>query len=307
MSVLHPIIEVELPSGNVISVVRRRFGGGTGPRVAVVAGIRGDAPEGIRVAFSVANFLASVEEALTGTVDVYPCVNPLAAHEGKRLWPFFQVDLNRLFPGRAEGHPPARVAHALCADVGGADQVVELRGARPAFGEASQAHVRERDAQAAELARTTNVALVWRRRPGPVATTTFAHQFPGTIVLEGGTGNRLSGEVGRDLTWGVLNLLSTVGVLPEDRLPFPWASLARPICVDDDDVIRVRSDRGGLFLPDAAIWKEVAKGDRLGTVIDPVSGAELEEVTSPANGRLLAVRERPVVFPGTMVARVVRL
>ena len=78
-------------------------------------------------------------------------------HRSSRLWPFFDVDLNRLFPGRAGGHPPDRVAHALCQDVRGADQVVELRGARAAFREAPQALVRHRDLDAAKLAAHANV------------------------------------------------------------------------------------------------------------------------------------------------------
>lgn len=306
MSSLNAIIEVELPSGDVLPVVRRRFqGGGSGPRVALVAGIRGDAPEGIRVAHQIAVFLEAHPEALQGTVDVYPCANPLAAHRGARLWPFFDLDLNRLFPGRDDGHPPHRVAHALVSDIQGADQVVELRGARAEFSEAPQAHVRLKNAAAAERAMACNVAAVWCRKPGPAAARTFAHQFPGTIVLEGGTGNRLTPGVGRDLADGVLNLLATMGVVDETALPFHWAGLQRPRRVTDDQVLRVRSNRGGLFLPAGTVWAEVAEGASLGTVVDPVTSQILEEVTSPAPGRLLAIRELPVVFPGSMVARVV--
>lgn len=310
MSLLSQVISVELPSGGEISIVRRRFSAGdpgvpSGRRVALVAGIRGDAPEGIRVAHQVAAFLGQVEPSLRGTVDIYPCANPLAAHRGSRLWPFFDVDLNRLFPGRSEGHPPDRVAEALVADIAGADQVIELRGARPAFREATQAHVRERDTHAAELAMSANVAVVWLRRPGPAAPTTFAHQFPGTVVLEGGTGNRLTHGVGRDLTDGVISMLAALGIISDDVLPFHWAGLSRPVRVSDDAVLRIRADRGGLFLPEGNVWTEVKEGGALGAVIDPATGEVLEQVTSPAAGRLLAVREHPVVFPGSMVARLV--
>ncbi len=278
---------------------------GSTRRVAIVAGIRGDAPEGIRVAHQVASFLEQREADLQGVVDIYPCMNPLGAHRGTRLWPFFDVDLNRLFPGRAEGHPPDRVAHALCQSVAGSDQIIEVRGARPAFREAPQAHVRARDTASADLAMNANVAVVWARTPGPAAPSTFAHQFPGTIVLEGGAGNRLSYGVGRDLTDGVLNMLATMGILAESALPFHWAGLQRPLRVTDDRVLRIRATRGGLFMPEGAPWLEVSEGDLLGTVIDPASGEVLERLSSPAGGRLLALREQPAVFPGSMVARLV--
>lgn len=273
--------------------------------MAIVAGIRGDAPEGIRVAHEVAGFLEIHEEKFRGIVDVYPCVNPLAAHRGSRVWPFFDVDLNRLFPGKEHGHPPDRVAHALTADVQGADQVIELRGARPAFREATQAIVRAEDAAAAELAMNANVAVVWRRTPGPAAPVTFAHQFPGTVVLEGGTGNRLTAGIGQDLADGVLHMLSILGVLAESDLPFHWAGMQRPLQVTDDQVVRVRTNSGGLFLPSGVPGAEVELGAMLGEVVDPASGATLEQVVAPATGQMLAVREHPVVFPGSMVARVV--
>ncbi len=307
MPQIRRIINVELPSGGEVDIVRRRYGGGEGPRVVIVAGIRGDTPEGIRVAHEVGTFLATVEPELRGTVDVYPCANPLAAHRGTRLWPFFDVDLNRSFPGREDGHPPDRVAWALSREVVGADRVIELRGAHPAFREVAQAHVRHRDTASAELAQSGNVAVVWARLPGPAVNSTFAHQHPGTIVLEGGTGNRVTPGVGRDLREGVLNMLAAVGVLDEEALPFHWAALQRPVLVTDDEVVRVRAARSGLFLPEGNPWQEVAAGDVLGTVVDPSSGEVCEVIGSPVAGRLLAVREQPVVFPGSMVARVVML
>lgn len=303
------VIQVELPSGDELAIIRRRFGrGGPGvPRVAIVAGIRGDAPEGIRVAHQVARSLEAIEDRLTGVVDVYPCANPLGAHQGTRVWPFFDVDLNRRFPGKESGHQPDRVAHALYSDIRGAVQVIELRGAREAFSEVIHAQVRERDTAAAEFAMGANVALVWARKPGPAATQTFAHQFPGTIVLEGGTGNRLNAEVGKDLEEGVIHLLSQVGVLAEKDLPFHWAAMSRPVVVNDAQVFRVRAERSGLFLPEFTVWSEVEKGATLGHVIDPEDGAVMETILSPTTGRVMAVREHPVVYAGTMVARVVTL
>ena len=104
---------IELPSGGSATINRWRFGRVGGAHLVIVAGIRGDAPEGVRVAFRLISTLKKLESHLLGSVDVYPCVNPLAAEQGQRLWPFFGVDLNRLFPGKANGHPPYRVAHRL--------------------------------------------------------------------------------------------------------------------------------------------------------------------------------------------------
>ena len=302
LDVLHSI---GMPSGDSVDIVRRTFSAGEGPRVAVVAGIRGDTPEGVRVAHTVAEVLGRHHDVLSGRVDVYPCVNPLAAHRGIRHWPFFDQDLNRRFPGRPDGHAPDVVAWRLVQDLEGADQIIELRGAHPAFSETPQAHVRSTAESAAEVARHANVNLVWLRDPGLAAPSTFAAQFESTLTLEGGSGNRLTPGVGQALAEGVLNVLNVLNVLPDDALPFHWAAVTRPRLVGDDQVHRVRAGRAGLFMPGKAPWDEVDEGEPLGEVLDPATGERLEVVLCPRKARIAAMRDQPVVFPGTMVARIV--
>jgi len=304
---LDVVSTVGLPTGDTVEIIRRRFSGGAGMRVAVVAGVRGDTPEGVRVAHLVGHALEAVHESLSGTVDIYPCVNPLAAHRGSRHWPFFDQDLNRRFPGRGQGHAPDRVAWELVRDLTGADLVIEVRGAHPAFSETAQAHVRFGDDEAAQRALKTNVNIVWNRKPGPAAPSTLVYQFPGAIVLEGGRGNRLTEGVGVALRDGILNLLNHLKVVPDKGLPFHWAAVTRPEIVTDAQVFRVRSDEGGLFLPDLTPWDPVEPGTRIGQIIDPIDGRIRQELVAKVAGRLVAVREQPVVFPGNMVARLVEV
>jgi uncharacterized protein len=305
-SIISVICSTGMPTGERIDIVRRRFGGGEGPRFALVAGVRGDTPEGIRVAHKVCAHLQEHHTSLTGTVDVYPCVNPLAAHRGIRRWPFFDQDLNRRFPGRASAHAPDQVAHRLVEDLQGVDQLVEVRGAHAAFTEALQAHVRKGDKNSLKIARNANVEVVWERTPGPNSSSTLVYQFRDSIVLEGGTGNRLTAGIATDLSNGVLNILNVLGILPDACLPFHWAGVARPTVVGDESVFRLRSEVGGLFLPSVKPWEFVEEEHCIGVVVDPISGRHLQAITAPANGRVLALREQPIVLPGTMVARVVR-
>ncbi len=304
---LDVLYEAELPTGETVPICRRRFvgAGGEGPHVAVVAGVRGDTPEGTRVALAVASALRARLPRMKGRVDVYPCVNPLAAHLGARAWPGFDVDLGHRFPGKLGGHAPDIVAHRILDAVRGCDQVVELRGAHPAFREEPQAHVRADHALAVERAMVTNVRVVWRRAAPQPDAGTLLSVLPGLICLEGGIGNRLTKGVGIELCDGVLNLLCVMGVLPEDDLPFHWAAIQRPTLADDARVVRVRAERAGLFLPAMSAWAEVKTGEILGEIVDPITGETYEAVAAPQGGRILALREQPVVYPGTLVARVV--
>ncbi len=267
----------------------------------LVAGIRGDTPEGTRILHTVARHLEPVEARLRGTVDLYPCLNPMAAHHGSRTWPGFDLDLDRRFPGRADGHAPDRVAHAFLADVAGAAQVVDLRGAHPAFRQVPQARVQTGQAEALERALVCNARVVWQRDESTVGS--LADALPGLVTLEGGVGNRLTEGVGMELSDGVMNLLAVMGVLPEEDLPFHWAAIQRPLVVSDDRVLAVRAGRGGLFLPATTVWAEVEEGQTTGEVVDPVTGEVRENVVAPRAGRVLALREQPVVYPGNLLVR----
>ena len=301
MATQSTIFEVEMPTGGSASIVRHRFGS-EHPRVAIVAGIRGDTPEGMRIALSLIQFLQIHEASLRGCVDVYPCVNPLASEQGSRLWPFFDVDLNRLFPGKENGHPPDRVAAALIEDIQACDYVIELRGARPFFQEITQALVRSD--QAAQLALHLNVKVIWQRSPGPAAAKTLAYQFPHTIVLEGGVGNQLTDTVGRELTDGLLNFLAQVGIFPEADLPFSWVSMERPTLVTGSSIERVRVSRAGFFVPVTSLGAKIQAGSPIGSVLDIATGDIRETLFASATGTVMALRVQPIVSLGTMVARI---
>jgi predicted deacylase len=286
-------------------VVRRRFGSGDGPTVALVAGVRGDTPEGTRILHEVGKHLFRAAERLTGTVHVYPCVNPLAADQGVRHWPGLDVDLARRFPGRPDGHAPDRLADTLLTELRAADVVVELRAAHPAFRQVPQARVRADAGRAVELAAAANVRCL-KKQSSPPAAGSLEEALPGLVMLEGGSGNRLTDEVGLELTDGVLNVLTIVGVFPEADLPFHWAAIQRPLPCEDADIVDARAARGGLFLPAVSPWSEVEAGAPLGEIIDPMTGETRETILAPASGRVLAHRAEPVVYPGNLVARLVR-
>ncbi len=298
------ICRIELPTLDEVEIVRRRFRGAAGPHVALVAGIRGDTPEGVRVLYEITRILRQASE-LVGTVDIFPCANPLAAHAGMQRWPFFDVDLGGRFPGRKDGHPPDRVAHALTQRIQAADVVLELRGAKRAFRELAQAQVPLGQERARELASHANVELVWERSPGPGAAVSFPQQFESVIVLKGGAGNRLTENVGGDLCAGVMNLLTWLGMTDEQLVPVHWAAIQRATHVQDAQVHELRTSCGGMFLPKLPLGAEVQPGDELGLVADPLEARELESLRASRAGRVVAIREQPQVFPGSLVARLV--
>ena len=76
-----------------------------------------------------------------------------------------------------------------------------------------------------------------------------------------------------------------------------------PLLVSDDDVARTRVNTAGLFLPSTRLNSTVEEGDLLGMVLDPRTSAVVEKIAASRTGRIIALRNQPVVSPGDMVVR----
>src|SRR5207237_628643 len=89
------------------------------PRVVLVAGVHGDEMEGILALHELCRTLPLTE--LVGTLVAIPIANPTAFAGLQRRVPIDGADLNRTFPGQAEGSFSDRLAAALFGWVQGAD------------------------------------------------------------------------------------------------------------------------------------------------------------------------------------------
>lgn len=82
---------------------------GTGPRVLLTAGNHGDEYEGQVVLTKLVRAIAT--ETVNGQIIILPMLNFPAAQAGMRTSPIDDGNLNRTFPGDADGRPTAMIAH----------------------------------------------------------------------------------------------------------------------------------------------------------------------------------------------------
>ncbi|MFI3295681.1 MAG: succinylglutamate desuccinylase, partial [Rikenellaceae bacterium] len=61
------------------------------------------------------------------------------------------------------------------------------------------------------------------------------------------------------------------------------------------------------FLTEHRTSTIVEQGEEIGVIVDPLLGDVLESVTSPIYGYLFTLRAYPVVYEGSLVARIHRL
>ena len=60
----------------------------------------------------------------------------------------------------------------------------------------------------------------------------------------------------------------------------------------------------GIYIPAAEHAAHVEQGQERGAVVDPLTGEIRETLKSPASGLLFTQREYPVVYEGSLIARI---
>ena len=118
------------------------------------------------------------------------------------------------------------------------------------------------------------------------------------LVVEMGVGMRLTKSYGEQLVDGILNLMHTQGM---------WAGETKPPrkpIVSKDEVAFINADKAGIFIPSVEHNGIVKKGQELAVIADPLTGEVRQTLMAPADGLLFTLREYPVVYPGSLLARI---
>jgi uncharacterized protein len=310
-SSIETFFTIDLPYCERMEIRRTRYSGGAGPRAAIVSGVHGDELEGLYVCHLLAAWLDELLEsnpgALLGTVELYPALNTLGLDTLTRGVPVFDTDLNRAFPGSPEGPLPARLADAIMTQLSGACLVVDIHASNIYLREIPQVRInQEFEGMLVPIARRMNLDMIWLHGASTVLETTLAHSLNGSgtpcLVAEMGVGMRITPEYCEQLVHGILSAWQDLGVLAPDLALPPTTHT--PLIADDSNVHYLNAQTSGMFVAAASHWTDVRRGELLGSIVSPFGGSILSEVRSPVDGILFTLREYPLVYEGSLMARV---
>ena len=300
------VFSAALPIGERLVVKKNRIEGrgGPGPRIAVVTGIHGDGLEGQYVAFELAQRLQERIGELRGIVDIYPALNPLGMSAAQHGIPLFDIDLNHTFPGNKQGNMNEALAAAIVADIKGANACIDIHTPDAFLKQSSQVVIEEEfEKRLLPLAKLLNTQLMRVHAATAAERTTLAHTLntlkTRTLVVEMGESLRITEGYGSWLTEGILRLIEELGGWTSTSIWLPTPSL-----IHDQDIVPVMSDVPGIFLPKVDHGAQLTKGQIIGIVFDSLSASVRAEIKASSDGRLIALRAQPLVYPGTLLARI---
>ena len=250
--------------------------GAGSPGVLITAGIHGD--EGPWGGWAIKMLLERLDLSdIRGFIRVAPMTNPLAMQADTRNAPVDQLDLNRAFPGDANGSYTERLAHILAgAALENIDYVIDLHGGGSWC---VNAFVFEMEG-GRELSLCFPAPFIIKAPARDVSLTGYARSLGKTVAaVEMGGRSEYEGQWAERIADGLLRALRQVGIVEAELAP---GSVTPPRAVSDSIVLRPK--RGGIFVPSVSaerIGTLVEKDRLLGQMLHPATYAVLEEFRAP--------------------------
>lgn len=275
-----------------------------GPAVAITAAIHGGEYPGPLGALRLAREIDPA--ALRGALLILPLVNQSSFWARTAFaTPEDGKNLNRVFPGRALGSFAEVLAYRVMNEVyRPADAVIDLHSGD--IFEALADHVLsyesdDPDVTATNLRLMAAFGLPYAQmfplppRPGGTAGNVTRIGKPAILVEVGGNG--LASEADVAAVYGGLgNTLRALGVLPGEPETKPQRTVR--------DVAQVVAPATGLWRAAVALEQQVAEGELLGTLTDPL-GEEIARVTAPTSGMVLYYMTTLAVHEGEPLVNLV--
>lgn len=268
-----------------------------GPSVTLIAGVHGCEYASM---LGLRRFLAGLDEAeLQGHLTAVPILN-LAAFHGRTPFvvPHDGLNLNRCFPGRADGSFTERLARVTFDQVvRSSDATLDLHCGDQPEALAPFALYDASPVEASSRALAVAYGLPWairvERSDSPIAGTSSAAAaevgIPSITAEAGGCGLIDEASVQAHVD-GLHRVLAHLGLLPDTV-----AAAAPP--EELGHFLWLRSTRGGWWEPAVSAGEQLVAGQTVGT-ISPLLGGEqfeVEEIRAPEAGLPIFVTTSPAV------------
>ncbi|RWH95497.1 succinylglutamate desuccinylase/aspartoacylase family protein [Mesorhizobium sp.] len=286
---------------------------GKGPRLLITGGCHGNELEGPIVARRLVDWLPEAQTC--GRVIIVPVLNPPAVQAWSRNTPVDGLNLNRSFPGRADGSVTERIADAVSRLLlPTTDTVFDLHSFGPMwdFPPASTTHP---IADADLMAKTVRMAeafkfpmtLVWEYHDTPGMFDILVQNQGKVFICAELGGGTIGSEALSIYEAGVRNALIALGLV-EGEAEYPiFRQKKSSQTLETLSSDELKSPARGIFEPRCSMLDNVRQGDLIGTLhpMDSLS-ADSIDIRAPRTSTVCAIRSGAHVDANQTVALLAR-
>lgn len=269
-----------------------------GPVLFISAAIHGDEVNGTEALHRI--LASSTLKNLHGTLIVAPIVNIYGFNNKSRYLPD-RRDLNRCFPGSAQGSLGSRVAEIIMREIiTHCTHVIDLHTAalhRTNLPQIRASFVGEKEREIKALAQSFGAPVIVNStlRDGSFREAVRDKGIP-ILLFEGGEALRFEENIVRTITKGCLNVMRNLGMIKGKGKPPLEGIFAQKTAW-------VRAQKSGIFKMNKALGDVIKKGEVIARITDPY-GSIVEPVTTPYDGVVLGMNLVPLVMTGEALCNV---
>ncbi|RWP24038.1 succinylglutamate desuccinylase/aspartoacylase family protein [Mesorhizobium sp.] len=257
---------------------------GEGPRLLITGGCHGDELEGPIVARRLVDWL--LETQTCGRVVIVPVLNPPAVQASSRNTPIDGLNLNRVFPGRADGSVTERIANAVSRLLlPMADTIFDLHSFGPMW-EFPPATTTHPLADPDLMARTIRMAeafklpmtMVWEHPETPGMLDLVVQSQGKVFVCAELGGGTVSAEGLAIYEAGLRNALIALGLVEgEAEYPTFRHKKSTQILETQRSSDELKSPASGIFEPRCSVLDNVHEGDLIG-ILHPMGSLSTDAI-----------------------------
>ena len=302
------VVSVEMLVEEVMQIKKNRLAPdectGNEKRLCIASGSHGDELGGQYICYQVIRRIKQDFQSLTGIVDVYPAMNPLGLDAQMRDFPLMDIDMNTVFPGDKDGAILEHAASKIIKDMAGADVCLDVHSSNSLIREIPQVRINDDVSESImPYAKLLNTELVWIHPSTSVRAGSLAYALNAigvkTMVIEDGVALRIDYDYCEQIVDGIFSLMKHMGIWQGEV-----TEVRRPTIATDGDVWFVNAESSGLFVPNIKHSMKVKKGEKIGTIVDVITGSVEERIYAPCDGLVFTFREYPAVEEGALIARI---
>ncbi len=260
-----------------------------GPRICLTSAIHGDELNGIEVVRRVMYDINPVK--LNGILIGVPIVNLQGFQRGSRYLSD-RRDLNRYFPGDANGSLASRIAYSLFTEIiSHCEYLIDIHTGSLRRTNLPQIRADMSNKKVAKFVEGFDKIAVVHHKGNPGMLRTAANEAGiVAITMELGESLRIQENQIVAGTYGINSILDKFEMYPR---MFIWGD-PKPAYYES---VWLRVESGGILFSEIEIGESVTDGDLLGVITDPITNHKTE-LTSPVKGNVIGMAVNQVVVPG---------
>lgn len=302
------LFSIETPYRQNFEIKGFEFGAGD-PSCAIVGSLRGDEVQQMYTCARIVKELRKLEQekaVIRGrSILVIPCVNSFSMNVGSRFWPTERADLNRLFPGNPEGQTASRVVGALFDVVKNYEYGIQFISPTLPGDFAPHIRIMETGHMNTNLGNLFGLPFIQIRTPRPIDTATINYNWQmwqtfAFSIYTPETSHIDEGEADIAVS-SVLRFLSRTGIIKYQSL-----SGYLPTIFADKELATVTTPRGGIFRRCVNPMDEVAYGDLLAEILDPLTAEVIARMKSPTKGVIFHAMRKPLATEHEIAFKIIR-